>query len=141
MNEVDEDNNIVGELPFFGQTLVDSKNKGTVAVVRSVLMVVLIIAVLALTVFVLYRVYKWFRSTGSSKGKSAKKASSSSSGGGNKKGFSVFKDDEENKSELKPSSSVKQMLGFEKPPEPKKKGFWAKTKAAFSFGKKKDGKK
>ena len=61
MNEVDEDNNVVSDSTFWGETKTSSDAK--VKLVRSILVWVLTIVILLAVAFLLYRVYLWYKST------------------------------------------------------------------------------
>ncbi len=137
MNEVDEDNNVVGDQPFLGMTV--SKKNSTLQNVRSVLSFILTVAILAICVYGLYILYKWYKNkkpaTGVKKQKAidkkAKKSNASSFG------FGVFTDEETAVTENtgNHSKSIGNMLGFKSatpPPEPVKKTFGQKVKGLFS---------
>ena len=75
MNEVDEDNNIVGDQPFYGMTF-PSKESSTKEIVRFVLMSVLILMILSGLVYGIYYLYqRYMKSSKSKKSKKEKKKS------------------------------------------------------------------
>ena len=59
MNEVDDDNNIVGPVPFNGQTF-NKKSTALLESLKAVLTWLLIIVVLSVVVFGAYRLHKWY---------------------------------------------------------------------------------
>ncbi len=58
MNEVDEDNNVVGDQPFLGMTV--SKKNSTLQTLRSILSFLLMVAILVIASYGLYMLYKWY---------------------------------------------------------------------------------
>ena len=59
MNEVDEDNNIVGDQPFYGVSF-PSKESTTAEHVRFWLIFIIVIGVIAAAIYGLYRLYKHY---------------------------------------------------------------------------------
>ena len=150
LNEVDEDNNIIGDVPFLGFTF--TKQSSLVDKVRAVLTWILTFVVLAFAVYGLYRLYKWYgnldhrQQSQSSSSKSLAKASTSRSSFG----FKMFADEEAGtaRSETRSQSAsgtssfiskiVNRNRSVTPPPAPTKKTFGQKVKGFFGIGKKKE---
>ena len=120
MNDVDADNNIISDVPFWGSTSGKGADK-TVELVRNILKWILTVILLLAVAYLLYRVYVWYKSTKSGKKDKSKK--------------SMFDNDEEktaSSSAITASDSTGSFMGklFGKPPP--KKSTWQKVKGAFS---------
>ena len=89
---------------------------------KQILLAVVATAVLALIVFALYR---WKQRRDAAGGRSKKNSSS---------GFSFFRDEESKSDGRSTGTSVRQALGMEEAPPPKKSG-WSKVKNALKIGK------
>ena len=59
MNEVDDDNNIVGDQPFMGMTF--SKKSPLLDTVRSILTAALILVIFSAAVYGIYKLYKKYK--------------------------------------------------------------------------------
>ena len=114
--DVDEDNQVVPEE--------GGRDSGELA--KQILIAVVATAVLALIVFALYR-WKQSRDASGSGGKTRSTKNSSS-------GFSFFRDEESKTDGRSTGTSVRQALGMEEAPPPKKSA-WGKVKNALKIGK------
>ena len=141
MKEVDEDNNVVGDQPFFGSTFSAPKTEKATAI-RSIIMWILAILVIGLLIYAALKIFRSITGAKDSKTKQSSRDKKSSSS------FQLFKDDDEtgktrNLSKENTGSSIGNFLGIteEKKEPPKRKGFGTKVKSFFGIGKKNEGTK
>ena len=142
MNEVDDDNNIVGEQPFLGVSF-PSKKSPLVDRIRFLLVCIIFLLLAVAAIGGLVYLFKR-RSTVAAKSKKQMKKSGTNSSFG----FSVFTNDEETgasnsqrNTDSDATSTIGKIFGRARsvtPPPPVKKSFGQKVKGLFGIGKKRD---